>query len=269
MHHPSDLDGPLPDIYRSREAFFASLPAWRRFLAKLNWHPIIDLMVERYAREQEDARRRDRLARWESSPPDDPLLAELNAELHRRGSTTITDLPAQPTDPRPEPADTAPGQPSKRNAAKATLPLVLASVDGCYRSLCRVCSVGFPLAGDLRHPAGRRPAPASLMAPPPSTTAPIAPCQSSGFEVNGLRLLSLPLGSGQVFKRSRVIAQRCSTAHLGAGFLCLQGLLEVQGPLVSRGCSSPWVRGRFCRLVSFHHSPGCALCSALSPHTAK
>lgn len=126
----------------------------------------IDLMVERYAREQEDARRRDRLARWESSPPDDPLLAELNAELHRRGSTTITDLPAQPTDPRPEPADTAPGQQSKRNAAKATLPLVLASVDGCYRSLCRVCSVGFPLAGDLRHPAGRRPAPASLMAPP-------------------------------------------------------------------------------------------------------
>lgn len=42
-----------------------------------------------------------------------------------QGSTTITDLPAQPTDPRPEPADTAPGQPSKRNAAKATLLLLL------------------------------------------------------------------------------------------------------------------------------------------------
>lgn len=125
MHHPSDLDGPLPDIYRSREAFFASLPAWRRFLAKLNWHPIIDLMVERYAREQEEARRQDRLARLESSPPDDPLLAEFNAELHRRGSATITDLPAEPTDPRPEQANTAPRQPSKRNAAKATLLLLL------------------------------------------------------------------------------------------------------------------------------------------------
>lgn len=29
MGHPPDHDGPLPDIYRSREAFFASLPAWR------------------------------------------------------------------------------------------------------------------------------------------------------------------------------------------------------------------------------------------------
>ena len=125
MPHPPDLDGPLPDIYRSREAFFASLPAWRRFLAKLNWHPIIDLMVESYAREQEDARRRDRLARSESSPPDDAFLAELNAELHRRGSTTITDLPAEPTDPHPERANTAPKQPSKRNAVKATLLLLL------------------------------------------------------------------------------------------------------------------------------------------------
>ena len=61
MGHPPDLDGPLPDIYRSREAFFASLPGWRRFLAKLNWHPIIDLIVKRYDLEQEDARL-DRLA---------------------------------------------------------------------------------------------------------------------------------------------------------------------------------------------------------------
>lgn len=68
-----------------------------RFQAKFSWHPIIDLMVERYAREQEDARRRDRLARSESSPPGDALLAELNAELNGRGSTrtTITDLPAE------------------------------------------------------------------------------------------------------------------------------------------------------------------------------
>lgn len=127
MGYAPDLDEPLPDIYRSREAFFASLPAWRRFLAKLNWHPIIDLMVERYALEQEDARHRARLARSESSPLGDTLLAELNAELNRLGSTrtTITDLPAEPTAPRPGQASTAPTQPSRRNAVKATLLLVL------------------------------------------------------------------------------------------------------------------------------------------------
>jgi Flp pilus assembly protein TadB len=123
MDHPPDLDGPLPDIYRSREAFFASLPGWRRFLAKLNWHPIIDLMVKRYAWEQEDLRL-DRLASAANSPTGDALLAELNAELNRRGSTrtTITDLPAEPTAPRPEQASTAP---SRRNAVKATLLLLL------------------------------------------------------------------------------------------------------------------------------------------------
>lgn len=106
MGYPPDFDEPLPDIYRSREAFFASLPAWRRFLAKFNWHPTIDLMVQRYAREQEAARRQDiedRLAKAESSPVGDALLADLDAELNRRGSTrtTITDLPAEPTAPRP------------------------------------------------------------------------------------------------------------------------------------------------------------------------
>lgn len=127
MGYPPDFDESLPDIYRSREAFFASLPAWRRFLAKLNWHPIIDLMVERYAREQEQARRQDRLAKAESSPDGDALLAELNAELSRRGSTrtTIADLPAEPTAPRPDQTRTAPAQPSRRNAVKATLLLLL------------------------------------------------------------------------------------------------------------------------------------------------
>ena len=130
MGYPPDFDEPLPDIYRSREAFFASLPAWRRFLAKFNWHPTIDLMVQRYAREQEAARRQDiedRLAKAESSPVGDALLAELDAELNRRGSTrtTITDLPAEPTAPRPDQARTAPTQPSRRNAIKATLLLLL------------------------------------------------------------------------------------------------------------------------------------------------
>ena len=44
---------PLPSIYRSKQEFLASLPPWRRLLQKLNWHPTIDVNVERYAIEQE------------------------------------------------------------------------------------------------------------------------------------------------------------------------------------------------------------------------
>ena len=44
---------PLPSIYRSKQEFLASLPPWRRLLQKLNWHPLVDLKVQRYALEQE------------------------------------------------------------------------------------------------------------------------------------------------------------------------------------------------------------------------
>ena len=44
---------PLPSIYRSKQEFLASLPPWRRLLHKLNWHPLVDLKVQRYALEQE------------------------------------------------------------------------------------------------------------------------------------------------------------------------------------------------------------------------
>jgi len=44
---------PLPSTYRSKQEFLASLPPWRRLLQKLNWHPTIDVDVERYGIEQE------------------------------------------------------------------------------------------------------------------------------------------------------------------------------------------------------------------------
>ena len=62
---------PLPSIYRSKQEFLASLPPWRRLLQKLNWHPTIDVDVERYAIEQ-------RLKRLEK---EDERLAELNSKL--------------------------------------------------------------------------------------------------------------------------------------------------------------------------------------------
>ena len=43
---------PLPSTYRSKQEFLASLPPWRRLLQKLNWHPTIDVDVERYDIEQ-------------------------------------------------------------------------------------------------------------------------------------------------------------------------------------------------------------------------
>ena len=42
----------LPFNYRSRQAFLSSLPPWRQLLAKLNWHPTVELKVQRYAIEQ-------------------------------------------------------------------------------------------------------------------------------------------------------------------------------------------------------------------------
>jgi len=62
---------PLPSIYRSKQEFLASLPPWRRLLQRLNWHPTIDVDVERYAIEQ-------RLKRLEK---EDERLAELNSKL--------------------------------------------------------------------------------------------------------------------------------------------------------------------------------------------
>jgi hypothetical protein len=44
----------------SKSEFLSSLPLWRRFLAKLNWHPTIDAQIkelESERREQESERR--------------------------------------------------------------------------------------------------------------------------------------------------------------------------------------------------------------------
>ena len=48
----TSLESPLPSHYRSKQEFLASLPPWRRLLAKLNWHPPIEKKVASYASEQ-------------------------------------------------------------------------------------------------------------------------------------------------------------------------------------------------------------------------
>ena len=64
---------PLPSAYRSKQEFLASLPPWRRLLQKLNWHPTIDVDVERYEIEQ-------RLQRLKS---ENARLAQINSRLER------------------------------------------------------------------------------------------------------------------------------------------------------------------------------------------
>ena len=48
----TSLESPLPSHYRIKQEFLASLPPWRRLLAKLNWHPTIEKKVASYASEQ-------------------------------------------------------------------------------------------------------------------------------------------------------------------------------------------------------------------------
>ena len=85
-------EGFLPSIYRSKQEFLASLPPWRRLLAKLNWHPTIDKDVERYAIEQRLLRLRSENAR----------LAELNARIDALWSSSNSNSTQAP------PADDAP-----------------------------------------------------------------------------------------------------------------------------------------------------------------
>ena len=69
---------PLPSTYRSKQEFLASLPPWRRLLQKLNWHPTVELKVQRYELEQRklQMRRED-----ERLKKEDERLDELSSKL--------------------------------------------------------------------------------------------------------------------------------------------------------------------------------------------
>ena len=65
--------GAQPSSSISKSEFLSSLPRWRRWLSRLNWHPTIDVDVERYEIEQ-------RLQRLES---ENARLAQINSRLER------------------------------------------------------------------------------------------------------------------------------------------------------------------------------------------
>jgi hypothetical protein len=95
---------PLPSTYRSKQEFLASLPPWRRLLQKLNWHPTVELKVQRYEleqrklqmrREDEQMRKEDEQRRQEDErlrkldERFDELSSKLSAILSSSGTSSI------------------------------------------------------------------------------------------------------------------------------------------------------------------------------------
>jgi hypothetical protein len=105
---------PLPSIYRSKQEFLASLPPWRRLLQKLNWHPTVELKVQRYAIEQrllqmrkdEELRQKEdelMMKEDERLRKLDERFAELDARLDAIVSSSSTSLnPPPPTNGKSE-----------------------------------------------------------------------------------------------------------------------------------------------------------------------
>ncbi len=80
---------PLPSTYRSKQEFLASLPPWRRLLQKLNWHPTVELKVQRYELEQRklQMRREDERLKKEDERLDE-LSSKLSAILSSSGTSS-------------------------------------------------------------------------------------------------------------------------------------------------------------------------------------
>jgi hypothetical protein len=98
---------PLPSIYRSKQEFLASLPPWRRLLQKLNWHPTVELKVQRYAIEQRllQMRKDEELRQKEDERLRklDERFAELDARLDAIVSSSSTSSnPPPPTNGKSE-----------------------------------------------------------------------------------------------------------------------------------------------------------------------
>ena len=96
---------PLPSTYRSKQEFLASLPPWRRLLQKLNWHPTVELKVQRYELEQRklQMRREDEQMRKE-----DERLRKLDErfdELSSKLSAILSSSDTSSTPPSATPGE--------------------------------------------------------------------------------------------------------------------------------------------------------------------
>ena len=69
----------------SKSEYLSSLPRWRRWLSKLNWHPVVEIeirAIEREKRMQElEQRAIEREKRIQQLKSENARLAELNARI--------------------------------------------------------------------------------------------------------------------------------------------------------------------------------------------
>lgn len=74
----------------SKEEFLSSLPPWRRFLARLNWHPVVEYEIRAIERQKRMKQLESEIAREK----------ELNARLAALWPSSNT-----PSSPVPTPGD--------------------------------------------------------------------------------------------------------------------------------------------------------------------
>ena len=70
--------GAQPSGSISRSEFLSSLPRWRRWLSRLNWHPVVDLEIRSIERKQRMQQLESEIAQLKK---ENARLAELNNKL--------------------------------------------------------------------------------------------------------------------------------------------------------------------------------------------
>ena len=102
----SPASEPLPSI--SRSEFLSSLPRWRRWLAMLNWHPVVDYEIREIEFEQRRIAHEQRMQQLENEivqlRNENAREAELNARIaalwpSSTSSSTQTIPPPEPGSP--------------------------------------------------------------------------------------------------------------------------------------------------------------------------
>ena len=103
------LDAP-PSGSISKSDYLSSLPRWRRWLSRLNWHPVVDIEIRSIAREQRMQQLEKEISQLESEillikseteqiKSDNARLDELNAKIAALWpSSNSSSAPLQSTD---------------------------------------------------------------------------------------------------------------------------------------------------------------------------
>ena len=72
--------GAQPSSSISRSEFLSSLPRWRRWLSRLNWHPVVDLEIRSIERKQRMQQLESEIAQLKK---ENARLAQIDSRLAR------------------------------------------------------------------------------------------------------------------------------------------------------------------------------------------